>query len=104
LPLIFKNNVLKLEIKIFKCSAPCAHFCILLLHCGARLKTVRKPTEYHVLKRRYRAKNVQTSIVERGKIDTSNTQIYDRLLSSWLDTGTSIKKSGGDQLVFGRML
>ena len=29
-------------------------------------------------------------IVERGKIDTSNTQIYDRSLS-WMCIGTSIK-------------
>jgi len=30
-------------------------------------------------------------IVERGKIDTTNTQRHDRSLS-WLGTGTSIKK------------
>jgi len=30
-------------------------------------------------------------IVERGKIDSSNTQIYDHSLS-WLGTSTSIKK------------
>ena len=36
-------------------------------------------------------------IVERDKLDTSNTQIHDRSLS-WLGTGTSIK-SGGVKLV-----
>jgi len=32
-------------------------------------------------------------IVERGKIDIPDTQIYDRSLS-WLGTGTSIKRMG----------
>ena len=32
-------------------------------------------------------------IVERGKIDTPTTHIYDRS-RSWLGTGTSIKSSG----------
>jgi len=32
-------------------------------------------------------------IVERGKIDTLNTQIHDRSVS-WLGTGTSIKVAG----------
>jgi len=32
-------------------------------------------------------------IVERGKIDTSRTQIHDHSLS-WLGTGTSIKSDG----------
>jgi len=36
-------------------------------------------------------------IVERDKIDTSNTEIHDRSLF-WLRTGTSIK-SGGVKLV-----
>jgi hypothetical protein len=31
--------------------------------------------------------------IERGKIDTLNTQIYDHLFS-WLGTGTSIKVAG----------
>ena len=35
--------------------------------------------------------------VERGKIDTPNTQIHDSSLS-WVGTGTSIK-SGGVRLV-----
>ena len=38
---------------------------------------------------------INVKIVERGKIDTPNTQIHDRSLSC-LGTGTSIK-SGGDQ-------
>lgn len=37
-------------------------------------------------------------IVERGKVDISNTQIHDRPLS-WLGTVTSIYKCGGIILV-----
>ena len=33
------------------------------------------------------------TIIERGKIDIHNTQIYDLSLS-WLDAGTSIKSCG----------
>jgi hypothetical protein len=33
-------------------------------------------------------------MVEGGKIDTPNAQLYDRVLS-WFDTGTSIKKWPG---------
>ena len=39
-----------------------------------------------------------SKIVERGKIYTPNTQIYDRYFSV-LGTGTSIKKNGGAKLV-----
>jgi len=41
--------------------------------------------------------NSSRKFVDRNKIDSRNTQIYDRSLS-WLDTGTSIK-SGGVKLV-----
>jgi hypothetical protein len=34
-------------------------------------------------------------IVERGKMDTPNTEMHNRSLS-WLDTGTSIKNGGLD--------
>jgi hypothetical protein len=37
-------------------------------------------------------------IVERNKIDTTNTQIHNRS-HSWLGTGTAIK-SGGGKLIF----
>ena len=47
-----------------------------------------------------RQKQFQNQIrksLNRGKIDTPNTQIHDRSLP-WLSTGTSIKKSGGVKL------
>jgi len=36
-------------------------------------------------------------IIERGKLDITNTLIHDCSLL-WLGTGTSIKKSGGNKL------
>jgi hypothetical protein len=35
-------------------------------------------------------------MVERGKMDTPNTQIHDRIIS-WLDTDTSINSGGRDE-------
>jgi len=35
-----------------------------------------------------------SKIIERGKVDTSNTQIYDRS-HSWLGTDISIKRGEG---------
>jgi len=37
-----------------------------------------------------------SKIIKRGDNDTPNTQVHDHPLS-WLGTGTSIKKSGGDK-------
>jgi len=44
------------------------------------------------------SKSSKTKIVERGNIDTLNTQIHDRSISC-LGTGTSIKQCGGVKLV-----
>ena len=44
----------------------------------------------------------KNKFVERGNIDTPNTQIHDRSLS-WLDSGTSIK-SGGVKCLMGTNL
>ena len=44
--------------------------------------------------------NSNGKFVERGKIDTSNTQIHDSPLA-WLATGTSIKSGGAKQCLLG---
>jgi len=42
-------------------------------------------------------------IVQRGKIDTPNTQIHDRSLP-WLGRGTSIKSGGAKLVLCAQML
>ena len=47
-----------------------------------------KNNKYHIT-----ASKSHTNIIERGKIDTPNTQIHDHSLS-WLGSGNSIKSGG----------
>jgi hypothetical protein len=56
-----------------------------------------KNKEYHNVGT---VKKSNREIVERGKLDTTNTYIHDSSLFSLETGGTSIKKNGGVKLVF----
>ena len=60
------------------------------MYLGNKMKSQKQ----HIIRT---APKSNTNIVERGRIDTPDTQIHDRSLS-WLCTGTSIK-SGGAKLI-----
>jgi hypothetical protein len=59
----------------------------IIVRCNIELKTKKYHTVGTIPKS-------DIKIVERGKMDTPNTEIHDRSLS-WLDTGTSKKKMVG---------